>query len=208
MQTIVRMAAILGLTILVPATGTIAQPIDAAALMTPGPLGDKTLGDPNAPVAVIEYASLTCSHCGNFHRTTFGALKEKYIDTGKVHFVLREFPLDQLALAAAMVARCAPEEDYFSVVDSMFTDQNKWAYVEQPGAALLELVKPHGFTEETFRACLNDEKLLEGIVAVAKRGDDLGVTGTPAFFVNGENHGGEMTIEQFDAVLEPLLTGN
>ena len=208
MQAIVRIAAVLGLAIFVPTAGLVAQPVDPAALMTPGPLGEKTLGDPNAPVTVIEYASLTCSHCGNFHRTTFGALKEKYIDTGKVYFVLREFPLDQLALAAAMVARCAPEEDYFTVVDRMFTDQDRWAYVEQPGAALLELVKPHGFSEERFRACLTDEKLLEGIVAVAKRGDDLGVTGTPAFFVNGEKHGGEMTIEQFDAVLEPLLAGD
>lgn len=185
-----------------------AQEAPPADLATAGPLGEKTLGDPQAPVTMVEYASLTCSHCGNFYRTTFSALKEKYIDTGKVYFVLREFPLDPLAMAAAMVARCGPEEDYFAIIDSMFLGQQSWAYVDNPGPALLELVKPYGFTDETFRACLNDETVVAGIVDVAQRGQGLGVEGTPAFFINGEKHGGAMTIEQIDAVVEPLLAGD
>jgi protein-disulfide isomerase len=174
-------------------------------LATIGPLGEKTLGDPAAPVTMIEYASLTCSHCGNFYRNTFAALKAKYIDTGKVYFVLREFPLDPLAMAAAMVARCGPAEDYFAIIDGMFLQQESWAYVENPGPALLDLVKPYGFTDESFKTCLNDETIVAGIVDVAKRGGDLGVEGTPAFFINGEKYGGAMDMERIDLVLTPLL---
>jgi protein-disulfide isomerase len=156
---------------------------------------------------MVEYASLTCSHCGNFHNTTFAALKEKYIDTGKIHFILREFPLDPLALAAAMVARCGPEDDYFAIIDTMFTEQETWAYVEEPAPALLALVSPYGFTDASFGACLKDETIVEGIVDVARRGQAFGVSGTPAFFINGEKQDGAMTIERIDAIVEELAGG-
>lgn len=189
--------------------GPITDPAEiAATLAIAGPLGEKALGDPNAPVTMIEYASLTCSHCGNFYRKTFTALKERYIDTGKVYFVLREFPLDSLAMAAAMLAHCAPADDYFTIIDKMFVDQNQWAFVDDPGTALLDLLKPYGFTQESFDACLKDESKVAGIVDVAKRGQSLGVQGTPAFFFNGELTGGELKIEQIDAIVAPLLTPN
>lgn len=189
-----------------PAPDAIPEVIDVMTLMAPGPLPDKALGHADAPVTVIEYASLTCSHCGNFYRTTFQPFKEKYVDTGKVRFILREFPLDQLALAAAAVARCVPEDKYFDVIHTMFEDQAKWAYVEQPGAALIELMKPYGMTEESINACVADKTLVEGIVATLRTASEkFGVQGTPAFFINGKRHGGEMTLAEFDAEIEPLL---
>ena len=179
----------------------------APDLATAGPLGEQALGDPEAPVTMIEYASLTCSHCGDFYKKTFSALKEKYIDAGKVYFILREFPLDPLALAAAMTAHCGPDEDYFAIIDSLFLNQEKWAYVENPAPALVSLLAPHGFTEESFATCVKDQKIVEGVIEVAQRGQALGVEGTPAFFINGEKFSGAMDIERLDTVLKPLLEG-
>jgi len=206
MRAFLRRATVF-LALAAPFAAAEAQTPDPAEFAVAGPLGEKTLGDPNAPVTMVEYASLTCSHCGNFHNTTFAALKEKYIDTGKIHFILREFPLDPLALAAAMVARCGPEDDYFAIIDTMFTEQETWAYVEEPAPALLALVSPYGFTDASFGACLKDETIVEGIVDVARRGQAFGVSGTPAFFINGEKQDGAMTIERIDAIVEELAGG-
>lgn len=207
MQAAIRIVAVFCLVLAAPLARAAEQAVDTRELMAAGPLEEKTLGDPNAPVTLVEYASLTCPHCGNFYRTVFPALKTKYIDTGQVHFVLREFPLDQLALAAAMTARCGPEDKYFAMIGEMLNEQDRWAFVENPGKALLDLLTPYGFTEDTFRACLGDQKLVENIIEISKRAEGFGVKGTPAFFINGQLHGGEMSIEQFDAALEPLLAG-
>jgi protein-disulfide isomerase len=203
MPPFLRKAAVV-LALAAPFAAAHAQTPDPAEFAVAGPLGEKALGDPDAPVTMVEYASLTCNHCGNFHKSTFAALKEKYIDTGKVYFVLREYPLDPLALAAAMVARCAPEDDYFAIVDAMFTEQENWAYVENPAPALLGLVSPYGFTDESFSACLKDKSIGDGIVDVARRGQAFGVSGTPSFFFNGEKHGGAMNLERIDAIVEEL----
>src|SRR4051794_918445 len=110
--------------------------VDVPQLMMPGPLGEKGLGSPSAPVTVIEYASMTCPHCQRFHAETFPVLKTKYIDTGKVYFILREFPLDALAFAAFMVARCSGDH-YFDVIDTLFDHQEEWAFVADPVAAMV-----------------------------------------------------------------------
>ena len=204
---IARVFAAACLAFAVPSAAS-AQLVDLMRLMAPGTLPEKAMGEPGAPVTIVEYASLTCSHCGNFYRTTFPELKSKYIDTGKVRFVLREFPLDELALVAAMAARCAPEDRYFDVIHTLFNDQAKWAFVEKPGDALLAVLQPHGFTDESFKACLADEPLVRGIIDTSNRGQELGVGGTPAFFINGQAHGGAMTIADFDAIIEPLLTSS
>lgn len=188
-----------------PAIAQTEETIDPAEFATAGPLGDKALGDPDAPVMVVEYASLTCNHCGTFHNETFDALKDKYIDTGKVYFVLREFPLDPLALAAAMIARCGPEDAYFEIIDTMFTEQANWAWVDEPGPALFALVEPFGLDDAAVATCLNDQALLEGIASTAQRGHGYGVAGTPAFFFNGLLRAGPMTIQRLDEILEPLL---
>lgn len=184
-----------------------AEPVDLAKLMAPSALGDMALGDPAAPVTIVEYASLTCSHCGNFYRATFPLLKEKYIDTGKVRFILREYPLDELALVAAIVARCTPDDEFFDVIHTLFSEQQKWALGASPGRALLEVVAPHGFTEESVRTCLADETLVRGVIEMSKGGQELGVTGTPAFFINGELHTGEIKPDALPAMIDPLLAG-
>ena len=154
-----------------------------------GPLGDKTLGDPNAPVTIIEYASLTCPHCAHFHETVFPKLKSDYIDTGKVYFIYRDFPLDGRALGAAMLTRCVPEDKYFDFVSLLFDTQRKWAAAEpaQAEQAMLDVVKQAGFTQESFYACLQKQDLVDGIQWVRQRAKDrFGVNSTPSVFINGE----------------------
>lgn len=196
---------------LVLATGGIAfaqETVDVAELAKPGPLPEKTLGSPDAPVTVIEYASMTCGHCAHFAATTFPAFKEKYIDTGKVYFILREFPLDPLAAAAFMLARCAPEDQYFNMVELFFAQQKNWAFTNDPVNGMFNLVKQVGFTQQSFEACLTNQQLLDGINAVKDRGADVfKISATPTFFVNGQRVQGAQSLEEFDKILEPLLAG-
>ena len=181
---------------------TQAQAETSEEMLQPGPLGEMALGDPNAPNVVIEYASMTCSHCAAFHVNSFDAFKEKYIDTGKVYFIFREYPLDPLATAAIMLARCGPKERYFPLVDLMFDRQGEWAFTENPKAALLSFVRQAGFTEESFNACLTNKEIQDGVLAVKARGsNEFGVSSTPTFFFNGEMHRGELSIEEIDEIL-------
>ena len=182
-----------------------AQTVAQAELMQPGPLGDVAMGDANAPVTIIEYASMTCSHCASFAVNTFPTLKEKYIDTGKVRFIFREFPFDPTAAGAFMLARCAGNDKYFAVVDLLFHTQRTWA-VEKPLAPLLATVKQAGFTEESFKACLANQKMLEGIEWVRNRASDkFKVESTPTFFINGKKQTGALSIEELDKLIQPLL---
>ncbi len=179
-----------------------AQAADGEALIQPGPLGEMALGDPNAPNTIIEYASMTCSHCADFHANTWPALKEQYIDTGKVYFILREFPLDALATAAFMLARCSPKERYFPLVDLMFDRQGEWAFTDNPKQALLNFVRQAGFTEESFNACLSNKEVQDGVLAVKATGaNDFGVSSTPTFFINGEMKRGALSIEDIAGLI-------
>lgn len=185
-----------------------ADTVDTAELMKPGPLPEKALGDPNAKVVMVEYLSMTCPHCARFHETTFKVLKEKYIDTGKVYFVMREFPLDALAAAGFMLARNAPGDKYFEVVDTLFAHLTEWAYTDDPVTALRNLAKQFGYSPTTFDATLSDQKLLDAINQIRSRGADVfGVNSTPTFFINGERVRGEMTPEELAQHLDPLLAG-
>jgi protein-disulfide isomerase len=180
-------------------TGTSpATPIKNADLMVPGPLGDMTLGDPNAPNVIIEYASMTCPHCGRWHSDVYPQLKAKYIDTGKVYFIFRDFPLDQLATAAIMVAHCVPQR-FFPLVDLMFDQQANWAFVNDPKTALQGLVKQAGIGQDQFNACLTNQTLLDGVQAVQNRGKDkFGVGATPTFFINGVKVEGEQPLPDIE----------
>ncbi len=183
----------------------LAQSASPADLAKEGPLGDIVLGDANAPVTVIEYASMTCSHCATFHNTTFPAMKTKYIDTGKVKYILREFPLDPLAAGAFMLARCAGKDKYHPLVELLFQKQKEWV-VQNPIPPLLSIAKQAGFTQESFEACLKDQKVLEGIEAVRTHGaEKLGVNSTPTFFINGKPFRGTLTVEELDKQIQPLL---
>ena len=180
--------------------------VPVAELMNPGPLPELTLGNADAPITVVEYASMTCGHCAHFHTKVFPELKQKYIDTGKVHFIMREFPLDNLAVAAAMLARCAGGDKTFPLISALFAKQDEWAFVRSdPRPELLKFAKQAGFTKESFDKCLTDQKLLDDVVAVRTRASQVfGVDATPTFFVNGKRLEG-VSIEDFDKAFAPIL---
>jgi len=180
--------------------------VDMDKLLEPGSLSDEVLGPEDAPVTIVEYASMTCSHCAHFHETTWPTLKKDYVDTGKVRFILREFPFDPRAAAAFMLARCAPEGKYYPMVDVLFDKQKDWAFVKNARAPMENIAKLAGFTQESFEACLTNQKLLDDINAVRERGaSEFGVDATPTFFINGKKYSGAMSVEQMSAIIDPLL---
>ena len=175
-------------------------------VMKPGPLPDQALGNKDAPVKIVEYMSMTCPHCAHFHNTTFDEIKKKYIDTGKVYFVIREFPFDPRAAAAFMLARCAPEGQYYPFVSMLFKQQQSWAVAQDARAALLQMSKLAGFSQESFEACLTNQKLLDDVNATMQRGaSEFGVNSTPTFIINGKRYAGDMSVENMSALVDSLL---
>ncbi|BAQ16475.1 DsbA family protein [Methyloceanibacter caenitepidi] len=176
---------------------------ELSALMEAGPLEDIVLGDPNADNVIVEYASMTCPHCAHFYTEVFPTVKEKYIDTGKARFIFREFPLDSLAARASMLARCAGNDRFYPLIDGLFETQETWAAPGPDGQEKLKLIaKQAGFSEESYKQCVEDKDLFNKIVAVRKKAhEEFGVDGTPAFFVNGTRLEG-VGIESFDAAIE------
>ncbi|MFP5075873.1 DsbA family protein [Rhizobium sp. YIM 134829] len=180
--------------------------VELSALMAPGALPEQAIGKADAPVTVVEYMSMTCPHCAHFHNTSFEAIKQKYVDSGKVRFVLREFPFDPRAAAAFMLARCAPEGQYFPMVSMLFKQQQTWATAQNGRDALLQMSKLAGFTQESFEACLTNQKLLDDVNAVMQKGaKDFGVSATPTFFINGKRYSGDMSVDTMSALIDPLL---
>jgi protein-disulfide isomerase len=181
-------------------------PVDQ--LMAENALPDIALGKADAPVTIIEYASMTCSHCAAFYAQTFPDLKSKYIDTGKVRFILREFPLDPLATAGFMLARCSGPDKRNAMVDLLFAQQKNWAFTEKPIEALANIVKQTGMSQEAFEACLKDQSLYEKVNNVRNRASEkFSINATPTFFINGLKQNGEITPDQLDKILEPMLKG-
>jgi protein-disulfide isomerase len=182
-----------------------AQSAEAAELLKPPPLGDRWLGKDDAPVTIIEYASMTCPHCAHFAETTYPELKKRYIDSGKVRFIFREFPLDSLAAGAAMLARCADKDKFFPMIETLFQLQRTWA-VEKPIPPLMAIAKQAGFSEKSFNACLADQKMLDAIQAEQKRATEkFGVNSTPTLFVNGKKVVGGVSIDELAKTIDPLL---
>ncbi|MFS8036792.1 DsbA family protein [Xanthobacter sp. AM11] len=187
-----------------------AQSVEQAKLMAPAasPLPERSVGSATAPVTVVEYASMTCSHCATFHTTTFPELKKKYIDTGKVRFIFREFPFEPVATAAFMLARCMPDDKYFPMVSTLFETQKTWAYSNDPAAGLLAVAKQAGMSQADFEKCLTDKALAEKVQESALYANkELGVNATPSFFINGKKLSGALGIAEWDKELEPLLAG-
>ncbi|MEM6498525.1 MAG: DsbA family protein [Pseudomonadota bacterium] len=176
-------------------------------LMAPGELPELSQGPEDAKVTIVEYASMSCPACARFHQTTYPKLKEKYIETGKIRFIIREFPLNNLAAAASMLARCAdtPQKS-IGLIDVLFEKQADWA-TRDPVPALLKIAKQAGFTEKTFNSCLENNDLLGKIARHRDKADkEFGVDATPSFFINGKRmRTRNYSIEAFDQVLEPLL---
>jgi len=180
-----------------------------AELSKPGPAGEIALGSTKAPVTVIEYASMTCPHCAHFAESTFPELKKRYIDTGKVKFIFREFPFDKVAAAAFMLARCASKnggsDKYMAVVEMLFAKQDQWVN-EHPLEPLENIAKQLGFTDAAFKACLTNQTVLNDIEAVRDRAvDKLGVNSTPTFFVNGKKVVGDVSIDTLSKEIDPYL---
>ena len=189
---------------LTPGGADALTPAEAAALAAPPALPDIVEGKADAPATIIEYASLTCSHCAAFHKDVWPALKAKYVDAGKAKFVLREFPLDRLALAAFMLARCAGPEKRDALVDRLFDHQADWAFVDNPLARLKDEMAAAGLREADFDACLKNQKLLDRVRSMHDdAAQKLGVRSTPTFFVAGRRLAGVQPLATFDALLAP-----
>jgi protein-disulfide isomerase len=179
---------------------------DLGALETPNPLGEIVLGNDDAPVTIVEYSSLTCPHCGAFHRDTLPALTEKYIDKGLVKIYFRPFPFDPYATAGAMLAHCVGPSARVSFLDILFKRQQQWIQDENPINALQALAKQAGLSESDFVVCLKDQKRLDGIRDMQSRAaEELGVRSTPTFFVNGDKLEGNQPLADFEKLIKPLL---
>jgi protein-disulfide isomerase len=188
--------------------------VDMEAVLKPGALPEMALGKEDAKVTIVEYMSMTCPHCAHFHTTTFDEIKKKYVDTGKARFIIREFPFDPRAAAAFMLARCNPSkpedlstpEQYFPMVSMLFKQQQTWAAAEDGRAALLQMSKLAGFSEESFTKCLTNQKLLDEVNATRERGSkDFGVNATPTFLINGKRYSGDMSVDIMSALIDSLL---
>jgi len=182
-----------------------AQSVNVAELHKPGPLGDKILGSDKAAVTIVEYASVTCPACAAFHTETYPTLKKKYIDTGKIRFIFREFPTNpaQVATAGFMLAHCSGDK-YFPLVEVLFEQQKSW--FKNPLEGFKRIAKQAGFTEQSFETCLQDNKLRDEILQVAKRGQDgFGVKSTPTFFINGLMAVGVLSVSEMEKLIDPLL---
>ncbi|MEX3007974.1 DsbA family protein [Hoeflea sp. TYP-13] len=180
--------------------------VDMAEVLKPGPMKEMFLGDPEAPVKIVEYMSMTCPHCANFHNGTFKQIITDYVDTGKVQFIVREFPFDPRATAAIMLARCAPEDKFFPMVDVLMQQQSNWARAQDAAAALFNISKLAGFTQESFNECLTNQKLVDDVNEVRKKAaEEFGVNSTPTFLINGKRYPGNMSVESMSALIDSLL---
>jgi len=187
----------------VPSLARAADTVDIDDLMKPGPLGDKVLGAEDAPVTIVEYASMTCGHCARFDEVTFPELKSRYIETGKVRYIFREYPLNQPAYALSMLARCMPADKYFDGIEIMFEQFRSGALSGTFLPALTKLSKQIGFTQESFEQCLTNQKLLDALEAEKTRAtNEFGVDATPTFFINGEKHSGALSIEEMGKIID------
>lgn len=186
-----------------PAPVAAAAAPNKAALETVQP-GDHVLGDPKAPITVIEYASLTCSHCAHFHTQILPEIKKKWIDTGKVKLVYRDFPLDQVAAKAAQIAECAGNDKYFGVVDIIFRGQPQWATAADPLAELAKPLRIAGMGENEIKACLANDAMSNAVINDYKGGEAMGVNSTPTLFINGQLYRGSRSVEELDGVFSKL----
>ncbi len=167
------------------------------------------LGAEDAPVTVIEYMSLTCPHCANFHTTTLPDVIKKYVDTGKIRMIFRDYPLDAVAYRAAMVGHCMAEagpKRYYGFVQILFQQQRRWATSGDPLGEVAKLARIGGMSQERFDACLTNETYANGVLQSYQQGEaEFGVRSTPSFIVNGKLVAGGMTIEEFEELVDPLI---
>ena len=182
----------------------IESPTVADVMMT-GTLPEMSLGSPDAPVTIVQYQSLTCPHCRAFHRETFPELKRTYIDTGKVRFIMREFPIGKQSGNATIALRCAPPDKYFTLYGKFMEQQSAWVSQEVRLDPIFAVAKQVGMTREQFESCLKNQAMIDGLKWVKERGRTLGIIGTPNFFVQGKLVKKTLTMSDIRETVEPLL---
>ena len=203
-----RFAVVVRFCMLVVAVAFPAAVARAQGTGTEAMLADRAIGRADAPITIVEYASLTCVHCAAFHKDTLPKLKENWLDTGKAKLVFRDFPLDGLALRAAMMARCLPPERYFPVVDVLFKNQDGWSRARDPLAALAGVGRLSGLPQDAFDACMKNEELQKGVLARAFEGQQqYRIEATPSFVIQGELFRGAASYEELDRVLKKVSPG-
>ena len=186
-----------------PAPTPVAQTADKATLLGVQ-AGDHVLGDPKAPITMIEYASFTCPHCAHFSTAVLPEIKKKWIDTGKVKLVYRDFPLDQIAAKAAQIAECAGNDKYFGVVDIIFRGQPQWATAADPLAELAKPLRIAGMGENEIKACLANDAMSNAVIKDYQGGEAMGVNSTPTLFINGQLYRGSRSVDELDGVFSKL----
>lgn len=181
----------------------------AAALDLEAALADRVLGDPDAPVTVLEYASYTCPHCAALHKEALPEIKKRYIDTGKAKLIFRDFPLDGVAARAGMLARCLPESRFYPFVEVVFESQDQWTRADDPVAALERLGRLAGLGEAEMKACLSSEPLLDGIIKMRMEGHEkYGVEATPTLVINGKTYRGATSVDAVASAIEAAAKGS
>lgn len=178
-----------------------------ADIMAPSPLPEMSWGRTDAPVTIIEYASLTCPHCRNFHLTTYPELKRTYIDTGKVRYILREFPIGKTSGMATIALRCASPEKYLSLFDKYMNQQATWVSQEVRLDPIFAVAQQVGMTRAQFDSCAENQGMIENLKWVKERGRKLGIVGTPNFFVGDQLVKKELSMADIRALVEPRLSG-
>lgn len=167
---------------------------------------DFVIGSRNAKIVMIEYSSLSCPHCKDFHANIFKKIKDEYIDTGKVLYVYRSFPTNRSALAGSKLCQCVEKSDFFKMLTTLFEAQSSWAYTNNYTTALLNIAKLGGISEAKFKTCQEDKKLEEAILKVAlDASNKLHITGTPTFFINGDEISGERPFSAFKEIFDKKL---
>jgi len=184
------------------------QTVNMALLLNPGPLPELSIG-PASGVPLIEYGSVTCPHCAAFDRETLPKLKAAYVDTGKVRYIFREFSRNPLDVAAFTLARCVGGDDApktMATIELLFATQDKWAFTDNPLQPLLDALRPTGLSKEKAMACLKDNALIAKVRAITDTGEKLvKIQGTPTFILGGKSYGGELSMQDFNDLLKPLV---
>lgn len=210
-RTAIRSLVVLGALTLIPGAASKADAPKPEETFGSVPVTaeDRILGRADAPVTIVEYASFTCSHCARFHADIVPGLKKTYIDTGKARLVFRDFPLDRIAFAASVVARCSAGNRYFGFVDLLFKEQPRWVGAQNPMAALGGLAMLAGVSKKKLETCTQDEKLQKAVLQQRLTGSQkYKVDSTPTLIVNGAKYGGDLTLEQLGAVIDRILSGS
>ncbi|HXF53829.1 MAG TPA: DsbA family protein [Hyphomicrobiaceae bacterium] len=178
-----------------------------AEVMQPGPLPEMSLGRADAPVTIIKYASMTCPYCRKFQMEVFPELKRQYIDTGKVRFIIREFPIGLQSGVATIALRCAPANQYFTLYDRLMREQPSWVSQQVRTEPIFKVASQVGMTRAQFDACRQNQGMIQALNAIKERGRTLGVIGTPNFFINGKLYKSVLGLKEMRDIIDPILAG-